>query len=311
MSSKSRKQKMEATHKSLQKGLDREATEYFKTEERAERFKTVKGFFENQVRSQRIASPGIEIKEIDLSQNDRVIDTNDKEFLALKESIEEVGLLQRPVLTLGTNIDKPFLCVAGHRRITALIALGKEKTPAELVFSEDEKKIRIARLSENLVRSDLKPLEFCSAVAKLKKELSETNTGLARIINKNRGYIVAIVKINSWPVEAREIAERNNFPISQLTGISKLDLNNQEILERLRELELKKVGGIVSTDSTPKSKNTSDDNKRNGANRLSESNKRKIDTYFMDRNIDEPAKAEIINFLKEMKIRGWCPDTNI
>ena len=311
MTSKTKKQKMEETHRALQKGLDKEASEYFKTEELAERFKTVKTFFEKQVGSQRIASPGIEIKEIDLSQNDRVIDTNDKEFLALKESIKDIGLLQRPVLTLGTNIEKPFLCVAGHRRITALIELGREKTPAELVFSEDEQKIRIARLSENLVRSDLKPLEFCSAVAKLKKELSETNTGLSRIINKNRGYIVAIVKIDSWPQEAKEIADRNNFPISQLTGISKLDLNNQEILERLRELESKKGGEGVSNHSTPKTKNTSKEKKKTEISRLSESNKKKIDSYFIQRKIDEPIKVEILNFLKEMKIRGWCPDTNI
>ena len=309
MSGQTKQQKMVATHKSLQRGLDKEAGEYFKVEEQAERFKTVKNFFEKQVGKARIASPAIKISEIDLSQNDRVIDTSGQEFLVLKESIEEVGLLQRPVLTLGTNINKPFLCVAGHRRILALIELGNESTPAELVFSEDEKKIRIARLSENLVRSDLKPLEFCSAVARLKNELSETNTGLSRILNKNRGYIVAIVKIASWPEEAKEIAERNNFQITQLTGISKLDLEPHEVLVRLKQLESQKSVSSVSTNSTPKPKNKSGASA--GGSRLSESNKKKLDTYFIDRRIEEPIKLEILKFLKEMKIRGWCPDTSI
>ena len=114
--------------------------------------------------------------------------------MALKESIQEQGLLQRPILTLGLSTERPFLCIAGHRRILAMADLGHAVIPAELIYSPEEKQVRLARLAENLVRENLKPLELAEAVARIKDTLQETTTGAGSTVKEEPGIYYSFAK---------------------------------------------------------------------------------------------------------------------
>ena len=139
------------------------------------------------------------------------------------------------MLTLGVSIEKPFLCVAGHRRIFAYKKLNHKVVPAELILSSNESQIRLARLAENVVRQNLAPLELAEAVKKLKYELSENIQGVARVLNKNRNYITRLLKIANWPDEAKNIAKENAFNQKQLISIAMKKLKDDEIIIELKK----------------------------------------------------------------------------
>ena len=220
-----------------------EVLEYQKSNPKAERFTAVQQLFERVKEKGKGSLPSVKISEIDLSQNDRNINKESSEFLALKESIKDQGLLQRPILTLGVSSSKPFLCVAGHRRILALQSLGVLECPAELMFPTNENDVQLARLAENLVRQNLRPLELAESVSRVKSRLNESTSGVARILNKNRAYVTELLKIAEWPKEAKEIVEAKNLGIRKLGHIAKRKLSDQEVIEELQSISNSKVSG--------------------------------------------------------------------
>lgn len=295
MKSETKKDKVDRTHQALTSKLLAAAREYQSTDKAAQRFVEIQKFFDSLDTSK--PHPGVKIDEIDLSQNDREIDTESNNFKALVESIKYQGLLQRPVLTMGVSIQKPFLCVAGHRRILAYQSLGHKVVPAELILSKNEAQIRLARLAENVVRQNLEPLELAEAVLNLKSDLRENIQGVARILNKNRNYITRLLKIANWPDEAKDLIRNNKFTQKQLIEIAMKKLDDDEVVEVLERI-------IGSSNATPGSK------KRSGATStgFSISNKKKIENYFEQNMINNDTQDKIMDFLVHMKIKGWVPE---
>lgn len=230
------KSKLESKIASTIKGVEKEFQDHKKVDTQAEWYLSVKEVFQKVQQKGKGSLPSVRIEEIDLSQNSREIDTSSADFIGLRESIKEQGLLQRPVLTLGLSTSKPFLCVAGHRRIMALKELGYENCPAELIYSENEQDIHLARLAENLVRQNLKPLELAESVLNLKERLNETTTGVARILNKHRGYVVELLKIAKWPREAKQIIRDHDINIRKLGHIAKKRMTDSEVVDALLAL---------------------------------------------------------------------------
>ena len=288
MTSNQSKLEIDRTHKALTKKLMDSGLEYREVEKKAERFSEVKAFFSKLNGPQ--SHPGVKIEEIDLSQNDRVIDVLSEDFIGLKESIKSQGLLQRPLLTLGLSSDKPFLCVAGHRRILAYIELGYSVVPAELIVTENQTDVRLARLAENIVRQNLKPLELAESVWRLREELGEVK-GVARLLNKNRNYITRLCKVACWPKEAKEIVREHALNHKQVISVAMKKLNDSEVIYELQKL-IATPCSIESAFSSAK---------------LTEKNKSKIDEFLKRKSLKDKEKSLIYEFLKEVKIKGWTP----
>ena len=238
---KSRKQSMEDKINKTISGVKKEILDYNKVDKKSEWYISVKDLFAKVKEKGKGSLPAVNISEIDLEHNIRNVDKTSSNFIALKESIKEQGLLQRPVLTLGLSSSKPFLCVAGHRRILALQELNVQTCPAELIYSNDENDIHLARLAENLVRQNLKPLELAESVARLKERINTTTAGVARILKKDRMYVTQLLKIASWPKEAKKIVHENDLNIKRLYLIARQRLTNEELIQELMRIVDKKV----------------------------------------------------------------------
>lgn len=225
----------------------------------------------------------IPIKAIDVSQNNRSFDTGSPEFIALKESIQQDGLLQRPIVTRSG--EETFLCLGGHRRIAALKELGYEKAPCVLlpVDITNTKKVELIRLAENLVREDLKPLEMADSILKAKVELGETATGIARLLEKDRKYISRLVKVAEWPKHIRTYIKDNDIPLISLTKVASKSLKNEEVLRELKKVE----------------------NARNSSRKSSKSFVSKRDRYFDERNFTSSQRDTVMMFLRDNNVKGW------
>ena len=242
---------------------------------------------------------------IDLSKNHRKIDLDSEEFLSLKESIRSEGLLQRPVVTLSDDPNKPFLCVAGHRRILALKENGNDSIPVIISDFDDNATVEAARLAENVVRKNLEPIELAEAVLALKKKLGESNSGISRVLNKSRGYIISLMKIAEWPKEIKDLIKEHNIKIGPLLEAAKLTLSDEDLKEWMKKLiDSSRVSSnsTLSDKQPPKPANT-----RHGALTFGPKNKRKYDQFCSKYSLDEEDRKLINLFLQEMKIKGWNP----
>ncbi len=233
----------------------------------------------------------IEIHKIDLSQNYRSIDINSDEFIALKESIQLQGLMQPPIVTLQSSDNIPYLCVAGHRRIIALRELKHEVVSCIILNVKDPAQIQAARLAENIVRENLKPLELAYAVKTLKMNLNVSSKGLARLLNKDRAYLSRILRIADWPEDVKALVCLHNINMRRLFMIAAQNLSPDDLrVEIQKMIDSKKAGASSSSHATPKYRETRD-------------------MYFKNQKIPESAQDWILKFLRDNKIRGWFEDT--
>lgn len=230
----------------------------------------------------------VALADIDVSQNIRPC-TKDESFEALKESIQQQGLLQRPIIAKNPSGEIKYVCVAGHRRIEALRDLGFKDIPCIFISSVSSTDIESARLAENVIRENLKPIELAEAVKRLKAQLSESTTGIARVLNRSRSYITEILSIAAWPQEAKHLAVRHDLNIRQLSQIARVTLSDEEIIE-----QVKRLCGEVSYSTT---------DERKGASGPKFQDKR--DNWFSSNSLSTEQVGLILRFLKENKIRGW------
>lgn len=229
---------------------------------------------------------------IDLSQNHREIDTLSEEFIALKESIHSQGLIQRPIVAISNNIEQPLLCIAGHRRIQALKELGQDKIPVIIGDYKGKGTQELARLAENVVRKNLKPIELAEAVYNLKEQLKETNSGVARILDKHRGYIIILLKIATWPDHIKTLIKDNDIGMHFLNKLAKKSMTHEQIANEIRAY----ITSNMSNSSTPAKSHSAS---------FSEKNQAKMVRYFEENSLDGTARKYIEDFLHKMKIRGW------
>lgn len=283
-----KKQEIEARNQRRIDRIAKEAEAYNEVSNAADRFMEVKAVFEelaSRPDGAKKTSAIVAIDEIDLSQNDRDIDTSSEEFIGFKETIESQGLLQRPILTVGLQATKPFLCVAGHRRITALKELGKKDVPAELVVFNSEVEIRMARLAENIARESLHPVDLAAAIKRVASELSESKTGLGRLLGKSRDYVTWMLKIADWSQDCLLLAKQKGLTTRQLFAIAKQPDQSKRGVSAAIKRSAKKP---VKKGSSP------------GQSKIMIR-----DTYFESKSFT-PAQVEaVIQFLRENQIKGW------
>lgn len=156
---------------------------------------------------------------VNLSPEDIVFESNVRykvdeecpEFQKLCESIKKFGLLKNVVAELQiskTNLDYKLVCIAGHRRLTALKKLGiKNKIPCLIKQYSEGDRIGAA-LSENLNREGLSAVDIANGY----KKLIENNWSLEQISNhfeKDKKTVARYLKLSELPDDIKESIQKN------------------------------------------------------------------------------------------------------
>ena len=130
----------------------------------------------------------------------------------LTESIRQHGVLQ-PILF---RQDKGGLLyvVAGERRCAAARTAGLVSVPA--VYTESANYDELS-LIENILRSDLTPVEEAEALDRLKKNHAYQQDDLVRIIGKSKVNISETLSLNKLPQQVRDECRKDpSVPKNQL-----------------------------------------------------------------------------------------------
>ncbi|BBH54693.1 ParB/RepB/Spo0J family partition protein [Fluviispira sanaruensis] len=206
---------------------------------------------------------------IDLTKNKRLelICEEDLDFIQLTESIKEIGLLQRPIITVS---DDNIFPLEGHRRILALKKLGYDNVSCEVKILETDELNQLTSLIANTARKNWNILAVAKSL-RILYEKSYTQERLAQLIGKERTTVLRLLKIAAWSEEIHTLITNNYSNLSQrsLLNIASRKLSDEEILN-----EIKILCGIESRKVLDK-------------NLRVEKNKSKFDAYIKDKNYSE------------------------
>ncbi len=120
----------------------------------------------------------------------------------LVESIRAHGVIQ-PLVVKRADTPGHFILVAGERRWRASILAGLETIPVVIKDAAPQAMLELA-LVENVVRSDLAPLEEAAAYRQLIEEFGLTQAEVAARVGRSRVSITNILRLLTAPEAVQE-----------------------------------------------------------------------------------------------------------
>jgi ParB/RepB/Spo0J family partition protein len=161
----------------------------------------------------------IEIGKIALGEpNVRKIDV-DLGIDELAKSIEEQGLLQ-PIIV--HKINGNYELIAGQRRLTALIKLGRKTVPAMIVDTSDPNTMMLISLIENIQRVDIDERDRAAAIEKLVDANNGDYAAVAKMLGKSEGTIRSYSGYHGVPDELKTLKEKQIFDRSQVISLTRM-----------------------------------------------------------------------------------------
>ena len=136
------------------------------------------------------------------------IEFSDEELAELSQSIAENGLIQ-PIIVRKSDIIG-YELIAGERRLRACKRLGMTEIPA-VVKEVTDQESRKQSIIENLLRSNLNPIEEAKAYRSLINELAYSHEELAKAMGKSRPYISNALRLLQLPQEIQTSIENGKL----------------------------------------------------------------------------------------------------
>lgn len=134
---------------------------------------------------------------------------DESDLAELVASIGQDGVLQ-PVLVRPAADGAGYELIAGERRWRAARAAGLAAIPAIVREADDREALALA-VVENVVRTDLDPIEEARAYARLCDEMGLTQAEVARAVGRSRVAITNGLRLLDLPDDVIELIERREL----------------------------------------------------------------------------------------------------
>ena len=139
------------------------------------------------------------------------------ELESLKQSILDKGLLYPIIFRVDDNDSN--IIISGERRFKAYQTLGLEKIPAMLVGSDKYDEVA---LIDNVLRSELHPVDEAEALENLRTKHNYTHDELGTLIGKAANTVTEIVTLARLSQEIRDDARtRKNLSRNALLKVAR------------------------------------------------------------------------------------------
>jgi len=146
----------------------------------------------------------------------------------LANSVREFGVIQPLIVTKiekesERGWDVSYELVAGERRLMASKIVGLRTVPAIIrQVPRDHEKLELA-ITENIQRTNLNPIEFARAIARLQEEFKLTQREIATRLGKSREAVANSVRLLSLPSEVQEAVAKGIVSESQARLLLSVD----------------------------------------------------------------------------------------
>lgn len=177
----------------------------------------------------------IEITEIRVSPFQPRRYFAEEEIEELAKSIEQVGIIQPPVVRRITQKDRVlyYELIAGERRWRGAIKAGLTKLPVIIRDSTDAQAAE-ASLIENIQRVDLNPMELAEAYRKLMEVFRLTQEEIAQRVGKKRSTVANYLRLLTLPLNICKSLQQGSISMGHAKAI--LSLESAELKEMLHQL---------------------------------------------------------------------------
>lgn len=237
--------------------------------------------------------------------------SNSTEFLNLKSSIKEHGLLQPIVIR---PLDHGFEIVAGHRRFTACKSMRWRFIPCKIRDLSDKQAYEI-QLTENIQRKSMDPLEEAEAYQKYVNEYGWGGiSDLGKKIGKSQEYVSHRMQLLKLPGDVKEKLVHSDLSVSQALELTNLDaslkfefvdeiVNNKLTVKQIRTMK-KKFKSEISDYKPAPNKNSKSLNLVMKSNLALKITLSRIDDLIEDAHkIDPKQRANMIKFLMGLRLK--------
>jgi ParB family chromosome partitioning protein len=185
-----------------------------------------------------------EYQEIDLNLIDEPegrirLDVESESIRELADNIKEVGQIQP--IKLAKNKTR-FEIVAGHRRFLAVKSLGYKKIKAITGIMTPEQ-IALERASENLLRTDLTPIEEGAVYADLAEKYNMSLRQIGDKFGKAASGVKRMINLLTLEPEIQQAIHKNSISMVVGVELNKIDESKQ----RAYYLETAIENGCTST----------------------------------------------------------------
>ena len=161
----------------------------------------------------------IELKLIDEPDGRIRLDIDNVDIESLADNIKEVGQIQP--ITLVKSKDR-YEIIAGHRRYLAMVKLGR-KTIKAIVKKMTREQVALERASENLVRTDLTPIEEGAIYYNLAKEYNMSYRQIADKFGIAASSVKLKVDILSLDPEIQKAIHNKKIYVAVGITLNKID----------------------------------------------------------------------------------------
>lgn len=149
----------------------------------------------------------------------------------LVNSVKEKGVLQ-PLLVCRKGMH--YELIAGERRYRAAKSAGLKVVPVRILEANDQEQLEIAMI-ENLIRSDLNPVEEAKGYEKLQKEFAMTHEQISQKVSKDRTTITNALRLLKLPLVVQQELQRGTLSMGHARALLSLE-NERAQLELVREI---------------------------------------------------------------------------
>ena len=137
----------------------------------------------------------------------------------LARSIEEQGLLQ-PVIV--RKLGNEFELIAGQRRLTALMRLGKRAIPAMIVDTSNPTTLMLISLIENVQRVDIDDRDRAAAVEKLVEANNGDYAAVAKMLGKPESTIRTWTGYHGVPDEIKDMKDKKLLDVQEAIKLTRM-----------------------------------------------------------------------------------------
>ena len=158
---------------------------------------------------------------------------NEQAVRKMAKSIERLGLIQP--LTVLKKDDGKYDLIGGHTRLAALKRIGAIRVPVNVVPADQSKALEMA-VAENLMRTDLNPIEKAQAIQRLKDQ-GLTQREIAELIGRKEPEVSNLLALFKLEREAIQAIQDGKLAYPQAKAL--LSLRGH------RDLQLKALSSIL------------------------------------------------------------------
>ena len=186
----------------------------------------------------------VPLDDIKAEGNIRTFSGSDGPMKELIASVKRLGVLEPVLLTSIKDPAFKWQLVSGFRRYTAACEAGVDTIPARDLGKRTAADVGEIRLSENLQRLDMNPIEEGLALRAWMKDAGLNREAAAEQLGRSTAWVAFRLRFLDFPEEVQDLIAARRLPVlPAMNLLPYLEKNTPALLLKLARAAAERTGG--------------------------------------------------------------------